>query len=120
MSTNFNLNTNEYLSQCDAKDVISFDSDKWTSVEKLEKIVYQSFANSGVSSTSNHISHSSELKNSFAWFSLGEKCEILRAGSQGWKKGKVKINITLEFIPDEIEENKSLLDDVRHEINQKP
>ncbi|TAG01984.1 MAG: hypothetical protein EAZ39_25165 [Oscillatoriales cyanobacterium] len=32
-------------------------------------------------------------------------CEILRVGAQGWKKGKMKLklNVTIEFCPDEPE-----------------
>ena len=50
-------------------------------------------------------------------FEEGQECEILKAGSSGWQKGKLKINVTLEFIPDEPELEKSPLDDVRQEIN---
>ena len=57
-------------------------------------------------------------ENSSAWFSQGEKCEILRAGSSGWDNGKIKINVTLEFIPDESEEAQSPLDDIRQETIQ--
>ena len=51
------------------------------------------------------------------WFEEGVSFEILRAGSPGWQKGKMRINVTLEFIPDEPEE-KSPLDDVRQELEQ--
>ena len=51
------------------------------------------------------------------WFKEGVDFQILRAGSSGWQKGKIKINVTLEFIPDELEE-KSPLDDVRQELEQ--
>ena len=51
------------------------------------------------------------------WFEEGVDFQILRAGSKGWQKGKLKINVTLEFIPDEPEE-KSPLDDVRQELNK--
>jgi KGK domain len=39
------------------------------------------------------------------WFGEGIDCEILRVGAQGWKKGKMKLklNVTLEFCPDEPE-----------------
>ncbi|MEG4029631.1 MULTISPECIES: KGK domain-containing protein [unclassified Microcoleus] len=39
------------------------------------------------------------------WFGEGIDCEILRVGAQGWKKGKMKIklNVTIEFCPDESE-----------------
>jgi hypothetical protein len=39
------------------------------------------------------------------WFGQGIDCEILRVGAQGWKKGKIKLklNVTIEFCPDEPE-----------------
>jgi len=39
------------------------------------------------------------------WFGKGIDCEILRVGAQGWKKGKIrlKLNVTVEFCPDEPE-----------------
>ncbi|MEG4043759.1 KGK domain-containing protein [Microcoleus sp. Pol17_C1] len=39
------------------------------------------------------------------WFGEGIDCEILRVGAQGWKKGKMKLklNVTIEFCPDEPE-----------------
>ncbi len=56
---------------------------------------------------------------------------ILRIGSQGWKKGKIKLRITLEFCPDDPESEKipqsnnaetnqmnSPLDDIRQMMNQ--
>lgn len=33
----------------------------------------------------------------------GADSEILKVASNGWKKGKLKINVSLEFIPDEPE-----------------
>ena len=39
------------------------------------------------------------------WFGEGIDCEILRVGAQGWQKGKIKLklNVTIEFCPDEPE-----------------
>jgi hypothetical protein len=50
------------------------------------------------------------------WFEEGVDCKILKAGSDGWKKGKLKINVTVEFIPDEpeIPEYQSPLDEIRN------
>ena len=113
---NNQLNTNEYLSNCDPKDVISFNNQQWVSVAKFKSIVYDGLRNSGVDSTSKRIAEQSEFKNinnTNALFFQGGECEILRAGSKGWQKGKIKINVTLEFIPDEVEEDKSPLDDIR-------
>lgn len=36
------------------------------------------------------------------WSNEGTPCEVLRADAPGWKSGRVRIS--LEFIPDEIEE----------------
>lgn len=45
------------------------------------------------------------------WLSEGMDCEILQLGSYQWKKGRLRINITVEFAPDD--EADSPLDDVR-------
>jgi hypothetical protein len=52
------------------------------------------------------------------WFDDGAECRILRAGANGWKKGRVKINVSVEFIPDEPEMNEyqSPLDEIRQQI----
>lgn len=65
------------------------------------------------------------------WYAQGINCEILKPGNETWKKGKVKINIILEFCPDEPEieattqnnstENSQMsspLDDIRQMMNQ--
>ena len=65
------------------------------------------------------------------WYVQGVNCEILKPGSTSWKKGKIKINISLEFCPDEPEieetiqsndvetnQTSSPLDDIRQMMNQ--
>ncbi len=54
------------------------------------------------------------------WFSQGIDCEILKVGSTGWKKGKVRLKVSLEFISNEPEEIKSEspLDDIRQTIDK--
>lgn len=47
------------------------------------------------------------------WMDNGVKCEILKPGSKGWQKGKLRINVTLEFEPDEPSEPASPLDEIR-------
>ena len=117
MANNFDLNINEYLNQCDAKDVISFNSDQWISVDKFKNVVQQLCSRYSSVVDDNMRTRYGE-KYCSSLFNQGAKCEILRAGSKGWQRGKFKINVTLEFIPDEPEE-RSPLDDVRQEINQK-
>ena len=43
------------------------------------------------------------------WLKDGEECEILKANSSGWQKGKIKlkVNVTLDFVPNEPEIKKS-------------
>ena len=117
MSNNFEVNTNKYLQQCDSNDILKFKSDTWADIQKIKATVFNSFASYGIPTVSDRINKNLNIKNSNVWFSQGEECEILRAGSPGWQKGKMKINVTLEFIPDEPEET-SPLDDVRLEANQ--
>lgn len=38
-----------------------------------------------------------------AWFADGIECEVLQPNSSGWQKGKVRINVSLEFLPDPLE-----------------
>lgn len=50
----------------------------------------------------------------------GVDSEILRIAANGWKKGRFKINVVVEFIPDESEipEYQSPLDEIRREMQQ--
>jgi hypothetical protein len=118
MKDKFKLNINEYLNQCDEKDIVSFQSEKWISVSKLKDVIFNSFSASGLDAVSRYISNSLGLEQSYIWFQKGKECEILRASSQGWQQGKIKINVSLEFIPNEPEAIESPLDDVRQEIDK--
>jgi hypothetical protein len=48
----------------------------------------------------------------------GINCDFLSAQGGGWKKGKIRLNLQLEFIPDEQPETipPSPLDDLRSEL----
>lgn len=52
------------------------------------------------------------------WIEEGLDCEILKLGDSSWKKGKVRVKMTIEFLPDEpeISEYQSPLDEIRREI----
>ncbi|AKG24295.1 KGK domain-containing protein [Calothrix sp. 336/3] len=57
-----------------------------------------------------------------SWFNEGMECELLVPGKK-WQKGKVRIKISLEFAPDELEieetpESESPLEDIRRQISQ--
>lgn len=114
---NNQVDTDQYLSECDLKDVISFKNEQWASISKFKNIIIRALVNSGISSMVKYIADDSDFKNTNRWFYQGEECEILRSGSKGWQKGKIKINVTLNFIPDE-PEDKSPLDDVRQKLER--
>lgn len=42
------------------------------------------------------------------WFDEGIDCEILKVGAKDWQKGKVRLKVTFEFIPDEPEETNNI------------
>ena len=114
LAYNVSLNTNDFLTQCNDKDVISINSNQWIGMHKLKNDVTNAFKYSdGLSSIRNSITSYSGLNTSKDLFEGGQECEILKAGSQGWQKGKLKIKVTLEFIPDEPEVESSPLDDIR-------
>lgn len=52
------------------------------------------------------------------WFIHGIECELLELGATKWRKGKVRIKVSLEFCPDEseIETEISELDCVRQSV----
>ena len=51
------------------------------------------------------------------YFTQGVDCEILKVEGNSWQKGKFKINVSIEFIPDEPEKIESELNNVRQEIS---
>ena len=120
MKFDCNLESNKYLSSCDSKYIISFESKNPVYIHKLFSLVKSAFDVNVINTISTSITRKLENKcNAKLWFEDGENCEILQANSLGWQTGKIKlkINLTLEFIPDEPEE-KSPLDDVRQELEQ--
>ncbi|BAY71606.1 KGK domain-containing protein [Anabaena sp. FACHB-709] len=54
------------------------------------------------------------------WFDEGVDCEVLKPATKGWQKGRLRIKVTLEFIPDEppTHESESPLDDLRRMIDE--
>ena len=68
--------------------------------EELNKSLSEQNLNIEVGLTTN------QRRNAYdKWFGKGIECEILRVGAQGWQKGKIKLklNVTIEFCPDEPE-----------------
>ena len=119
--SNFNLEISQYFKNCDSKDVIASSTKNLFYINKLCDLVFSSFDSSMTRSIANLISQKlSRQWKPELWLNDGEECEILKADSLGWQKGKIKlkVNFTLEFVPNEPEIEKSPLDDVRQELNQ--
>lgn len=133
-SENKNMVEPQDLKNFDHKDIISFESQLFK-VEQLFEAIQESF-NSGdtgyylqdaltrrkVPINARSFSSAYQEEQEEWWFSEGGECEILRPGSQGWQKGKIRIRLkaTLEFCPDEPESNQeeSPLDDIRQMISE--
>ena len=118
--SNFDLEIGKYLKDCNSRDVIASSSKSLLYINRLCDLVLSSLD----SNTKNNLANSIKRKIASQWkpelwLYDGEECEILKANSLGWQKGKIKlkVNLTLEFIPNEPEIEKSPLDDVRKEIN---
>lgn len=124
---------NEYLENDD--DVIAFSSDSICKIARFKDLIKSFIAhdfpdklverlkNSGIQSVeiySTSKGYTKSYKTNNKWLLDGKDCEILQVGSNGWKKGKIRLKLSLEFIPDEPEMNEieSPLDDIRQSINQ--
>ncbi len=97
---------------CANNDALSF-GNAMLKVEKLKETVNQVLPENGLGQTLNSLLGQQKLnidvglqRNAYGkWFGEGIECEILRVGAHGWKKGKIKLklNVTIEFCPDEPE-----------------
>ena len=104
MNSNFNLKPNEYLNNCNSKDVIAFGSKGVFTIRQLFDSVSSAFDNKIFQIIAESIAQQLERKSDTnSWLENGERCEILKAGSSQWQTGRIrlKINLTLEFITDE-------------------
>jgi hypothetical protein len=121
MSNNEILEHNQYLDNDD--DVIAFYADSLLKVSKIKYTIKSFIKNSLLKEIQEHFKKrgiTGEIINNYDIFRNGQECEILQVGSNGWTKGKIRLKISLEFIPDEPEINKieSPLDDIRQSMNQ--
>lgn len=117
MNENFNL---ENFSDNDA---LSFSSGMYKGQNIREKIeqfflkegaenLYNRLHNAGINIDPGVVNRIRIYSN---WFEQGIACEVLKVNSLGWQKGKIRMKVTLEFQPDEIE---SPLDPIRKGIIQ--
>lgn len=52
-------------------------------------------------------------ENRKVWFADGIECEVMKPNSNGWQKGKIRINVSIEFCPEISETKDSDLDSIR-------
>ncbi|MEG4071954.1 KGK domain-containing protein [Microcoleus sp. Pol14C2] len=103
------------LHNCGNDDALSF-GNAMLKVGKLKETVNQVLPENGLGQTLIQLLSQKQLNIDVGskthryvayenWFGKGIDCEILRVGAQGWKKGKIKLklNVTIEFCPDEPE-----------------
>lgn len=114
---------------CSENDVISFENEthKVNSFKKkiitvLTRLVSNQFVDDlktkGVKYASINKSESQLEFSNGEWFNNGKECEILKLGSKGWQKGKVRLKVIVEFCPDEpeVSEPESPLDSLRQKL----
>jgi hypothetical protein len=117
------------LKNCNDDDILSFD-DEICKLSKFRKNLLQSFYYSAMYMIGNLIQRLKVINlpvnnQCKEWFNSGKECELLKEGKK-WQKGKLRIQLTLEFVPDEsIEENddqeidniiESPLDEIRQQL----
>ncbi|GBF78668.1 KGK domain-containing protein [Aphanothece sacrum] len=122
MSNNEYFETNQYLDNDD--DVIAFSLNSMYKTSRFKQ-EFKSFLLTHLCRQLLEFFEKNGIKDTYPekkndWLQEGKSCEILNVGSNGWKKGKIRLKITLEFIPDEPEINQmeSPLDDIRQTMNQ--
>jgi len=109
---------NNYVKNLRDDDVLDIDNQLFKA-EKLKSALEESFGGEVVPKRFNeHIDYRG-IKTKYkgkVWFEEGVDCKILKAGDSGWRQGKLKINVTVEFIPDEPEkpDYQSPLDEIRN------
>ncbi|MEH2235231.1 KGK domain-containing protein [Nostoc sp.] len=119
--------------ECNDGDVLDFGENTYK-IGKFKQAIDTSFNPTLEDTLNEELSRQGvEIKESpnVNWFHEGIDCEILTLGSQSWKKGKVKIKISVEFYVEEedvqitnsnnseITEPDSPLDDLRRMIHEK-
>jgi KGK domain len=112
-----------YLENCNDDDVLSHGSLMFK-IGRLKEALKKCFANEIPSSLENILQAKMATKLPFSssfWFNKEQDnpytWEILRLGANNWQKGKIRIRVSVEFVPDEPENLESSLDDIRQTIN---
>jgi hypothetical protein len=137
------MEDNYNLQNCGEDDVLSFGENTYK-VGKFKKAINGAFGNNlghqlngqlgsyqGIKIDDSILAPKGVNEPYARWFGDGIDCEILNLGSKSWKKGKVRIKVSVEFYVEEQEDSQTLgsdaleisppespLDDLRQMINQ--
>jgi KGK domain len=126
MENKFKLLNDEYQDTA-----LSFDASMFK-VNKLLAEVKQAWRIQGLPALRNSLNGRGGISGTDdQWCALGVSCEILKPGDKSWRKGKIRVNISFEFCPDEpeveeiiqsndaeINQTSSPLDDIRQIMNK--
>jgi len=113
---------NHFLKNCRDDDVISL-SEKLYKLEEVKQCLSDFFetrnsycASNSLRDKTKNVGIDIDSNQIFSLLTEGIDSEILKIASSGWQKGKLKINVSVEFIPDqpEIPEYQSPLDEIRN------
>lgn len=134
------MEDNYYLQNCQDDDVVAFGNSMFKA-GRLTRKINESFGKSMGEKLTHELNHrkihvdwDSSHPNKYGGacesiFNDGINCEILILESQRWKKGKMRVKVTVEFYAEEdnvdisntqanINQSESPLDDLRRMINQ--
>ncbi|MEB3178430.1 MAG: KGK domain-containing protein [Nostocaceae cyanobacterium] len=123
---------------CGDNDVLSFPEDVTFKVGKFRKAAEESFVDNVVEKFNEQLRYRGvsldfhKLHPNGYWDAVksfgkdGIDCEILNLGDKKWKKGKVKIKVSVEFYAEDeeiletpqINQSESPLDDLRQRLNE--
>lgn len=114
-----------YLENCNDDDVLSNNGNLMFKIRRLKEALKESFANEIPNALETTLRAKFISQFSFGthfWFEKdndnSQFWEILRLGANNWQKGKLRVRVSVEFVPDEPENLESPLDDIRKSINE--
>lgn len=110
------MELNEFLKQCEDDDVLCWE-EKLFKIKQIQNAIKLTFGNPKIINLIfDYFKQYGMHIHDHNWFINGVSGSILKSGSKGWQKGKLKIKVVLEFELDEPEQSQSPLDEVRQEI----
>ncbi len=128
------MEENFYLHNCNELDAL-LSQNKAFKISHIKHLIKEAFREVIANTLHNSLKakgveidpgYSNKTPDTWKWFDNGLDCEILQVGAKGWQKGKFRIKVALEFIPNEpeiqqipdITEPESSLEDIRRMINE--